>query len=241
MQKTAIWSEIDRKTRIRLKGARFRSHAFTRLLTRSSNMLFAIVAVTLSASVVHWLYQSPVSTSTEIKIHLGGTIPDNEVPLIAEARAMRRVALARSVQVESDRDASRFAERFNIDWDLSRLICSISDNENMDPGLIFNVINVESQFNARAVGKVGEIGLMQVRPETALTIDPGATVEKLFDPAYNIRIGIKHLKDQLHFFRGDLRLALLAYNRGRGTINSLLSVGLDPSNGYAARIMNGSM
>ncbi|MCE5270176.1 lytic transglycosylase domain-containing protein [bacterium] len=218
-----------------------RTRGLTKLLTRSSNILFGFVAVALSASVVHWLYQSPVTTSTEVKIHIGGAIPDAEVPLIAEARAMRRTALAHSVQVESDRDVGRFADRFNIDWDLARLVNSISESENMDPNLIFNVIQVESQFNTRAVGSVGEIGLMQVRPETALTIDPGATVEKLFDPAYNIRIGIKHLKDQLHFFRGDLRLALLAYNRGRGTINSLLSVGLDPSNGYAAKIMSGSM
>ena len=88
------------------------------------------------------------------------------------------------------------------------------------------------------MGIVGEIGLMKVRYGTALTFDPGATRKKLFDPAYNIRIGIKHLKDHLHFYRGDTKLALLAYNRGRGRVNELLGMGINPANGYASRVLN---
>ena len=71
----------------------------------------------------------------------------------------------------------------------------------------------------------------------ALSVDPGATPGKLNDPAYNIRIGIKHLKDHLHFFRGDMQLALLAYNRGRGKVNELVNLGVNPSNGYASKVL----
>jgi soluble lytic murein transglycosylase-like protein len=163
------------------------------------------------------------------------------VPFIAQAKGMRWVALKRSVDLKNGRKLDNYMERFGIDRKLAGLVYSISRDEGMDPELIFNICWVESQFNPDAVGSVGEIGLMQVRPETAATIDPGVTTEKLHDPAYNIRIGIKHLKDQLHFYRGDIRLALLAYNRGRNTINTLLLLGLNPANGYAAKVLDSNM
>lgn len=130
-----------------------------------------------------------------------------------------------------------YSKRFSVEPKLAKLIYDISKDEQIDPELVFRIIRAESRFKPDCVGIVGEIGLMQVRYGTALTIDPGATRKKLFDPAYNIRIGIKYFKEQLRFYRGDIKLALLAYNRGRGRVNELLSKGIDPANGYAARIL----
>lgn len=241
MSNDALWSSIERKTKSRLRGAKIRNRSVFKLLTRSSNMLFALFTVTLAATVVHMLYRSPMEISLEEKINIGSVMTDEETPLIAEARQMRLVAMDRADRRESDKEFYRYAVRYDIDWNLARLIYSISESEGVDPDLIFGIIRVESRFNPNAVGSVGEIGLMQIRPETAITIDPGSTVEKLFDPAYNVRLGIRHLKDHLHFFRGDLRLALLAYNRGRGTINNLLMIGENPSNGYATKVLKSEM
>ena len=200
-------------------------------------MLVAVIGVTLMATMVRGVYQMPHNISTQAKIRAGGAIPDREIPVIARLIAMRQTAEELAGQAQTGKEIRQYAGRFSIDHNLARLIYDISEDEAVDPELIFRVIWVESQFKTDCIGKVGEIGLMQVRYSTAVTIDPGTTRKKLFDPAYNIRIGIKHLKDHLHYYRGDTQLALLAYNRGRSRVNELLTLGLNPANGYARKVL----
>ncbi|MBE3590517.1 MAG: lytic transglycosylase domain-containing protein [Firmicutes bacterium] len=92
----------------------------------------------------------------------------------------------------------------------------------LDPWLLVSVIKVESDFNPEEVGSAGEIGLMQVLPDTARLVarsvfgltafDPAL----LFDPMWNIRIAAAFLADRLRAFRGDVAMALAAYNAGDG-------------------------
>ncbi len=80
----------------------------------------------------------------------------------------------------------------------------------LNPTLIKAVIQQESGFKACAVSDRGAMGLMQIMPETAellKTKDP-------FDPEQNIEAGANYLKQMLTRFKGDLRLALAAYNAG---------------------------
>ena len=211
------------------------------MLGRSSNLLFSLILVTLMATVVHAVYQMPVPSSLEVKIHAGEMISDDEVPVVAQAKTMRVAALEEEARMQVNKEIRNYAERFAINVKLADLIYKISKDEALDPNLVFKIIWTESRFKNDCIGEKGEIGLMQVKYETALHIDPGVTQAKLFDPAYNIRIGLKHLKDQLHFYRGDMKLALLAYNRGRGKVNQLLLMGLNPANGYAQKILEKNM
>jgi len=232
---------IHLKTMWCLKEPRFRVRRLKRTLGNFSNTFFTLMAVALMVTVVHEVYQLPVSVPLKTKIAIGELISDNEVPLIAEAKAMREAALKKADNLMVNKEIKKYARRFRINVELAKLIYNISLDEGVDPDLIFKIIWTESRFKTDCIGKVGEIGLMQVRYNTALSIDPGATRKKLFDPAYNIRIGIKHLKDHLHFYRGDKKLALLAYNRGRGRVNELLFLGINPANGYAKKVLKSRM
>ena len=49
---------------------------------------------------------------------------------------------------------------------------------------------------------------------------------------------MRYLRQMIDKYDGDLRLALLAYNRGPGTVDSIRRVGGDPANGYARAIMD---
>jgi soluble lytic murein transglycosylase-like protein len=95
---------------------------------------------------------------------------------------------------------------------------------------------VESSFKQRAVGPQGSIGFTQVQPNTARWLDPSVTAEDLFDLDTNLQLGFRYLRMLIDRY-GSTRLALLAYNRGPGTVEAVLREGLDPANGYAERVL----
>jgi soluble lytic murein transglycosylase-like protein len=59
----------------------------------------------------------------------------------------------------------------------------------LPPDIAEAVVFVESSFDASLVGGVGEIGLMQVRPETAALLGFRGTTAELAKPEVNIRYG----------------------------------------------------
>lgn len=80
--------------------------------------------------------------------------------------------------------------------------------------LIAAVIEVESQFNARAVSRRGARGLMQLMPATAASLGVGNP----FDPEENIRAGVRHLRSLMDRFDNNLPLVLAAYNAGEQAV-----------------------
>ena len=95
----------------------------------------------------------------------------------------------------------------------------------LDPALVKAVVAVESAFDPLALSIKGAIGLMQVLPDTGerygLTADARQSIaQKLRDPATNVRIGTRYLRDLLARFENDLPLALAAYNAGEGSVES---------------------
>jgi soluble lytic murein transglycosylase-like protein len=80
--------------------------------------------------------------------------------------------------------------------------------------LVDAVVQVESGWNPYAVSKKGAAGLMQLMPATAIRFG----VRDRFDIEENIRGGVAYLAWLIHLFRGDLRLAVAAYQVGESPI-----------------------
>jgi len=100
----------------------------------------------------------------------------------------------------------------NVDFSArySKFIHAAAQKYSLDEKLIAQVIAAESNFNANAVSRKRALGLMQLLPKTAARY----ALVNVFDPAQNIDAGTHYLKDLLHRYRGDVRLALAAYNAG---------------------------
>lgn len=131
-----------------------------------------------------------------------------------------------------------YAGRYAIGWTLSERIHDAAVDAGIDVDLAYRLVGVESSFKQGAIGPAGSIGFTQVQPNTARWLDPSVTREDLFDVDTNLRLGFGYLRMLIDRY-GSTRLALLAYNRGPGTIQEVLAAGEDPANGYAARVLGG--
>jgi soluble lytic murein transglycosylase len=80
----------------------------------------------------------------------------------------------------------------------------------VSPELVAALIDVESQWNPRAVSGKGGMGLMQLMPSTARRY--GAF--KPFDVEQNIAAGTRCVTALMWEFHGDLRLVVAAYYAG---------------------------
>jgi hypothetical protein len=132
-----------------------------------------------------------------------------------------------------------FSKTFDIPADLTEMIYDIAVFEDLDPELAFRLVKVESGFRRNAVSPKGAVGLTQILPSTARWLDPSVRREDLLEAQTNLHLGFRYLRYLLDEYRGDVRLALLAYNRGPTTVASLLALGLNPSNGYARAVCGG--
>lgn len=95
----------------------------------------------------------------------------------------------------------------------------------IDPGLLSQLIRVESNFNPFAESRAGALGLGQLMPATAQQLQPGITREQLLAPETNIQLAARYLAQMLEAFKDtddQVRLALTAYQSGVGTVRRLL-------------------
>lgn len=114
------------------------------------------------------------------------------------------------------------------------LIRLYGDQYNVDTRMIKAVMRVESCFDSNARSRVGAGGLMQLMPKTAAHLG----VKDRFNPAQNIRGGVRYLRMMLDRFNNNWKLALAAYNAGPGAVDKYNGVPpYKETRSYIRRIM----
>lgn len=94
------------------------------------------------------------------------------------------------------------------------LIAAAAKRHGVPLELAHAVIRVESNYNARARGSHGEIGLMQIKPATARGLGFRGKASALYDPATNLEWGMRYLAGAQARAGGDTCGTILRYNAG---------------------------
>lgn len=120
--------------------------------------------------------------------------------------------------------AKRAIEHFQLPLEYSTIIRRQASEKRLDPALIAAVIYSESRFRPRT-SPTGARGLMQIEPQTALFLAhrSGGTqfaVSDLASPQVNIAYGSYYLRYLLNRYRGNLVMALAAYNGGETNVDA---------------------
>jgi soluble lytic murein transglycosylase-like protein len=156
---------------------------------------------------------------------------------VAELR-VRPEAREEKASVSADELARKYSrEGYKVTPTLAEKIHKAAVENEIDPAVAFGLVQTESSFKNSATSYVGAVGLTQLMPATARWLQPGVTTRELRDPDTNLRIGFRYLRRLINDYDGNTHLALLAYNRGPGTVNRILKRGGNPDNGYSAKVM----
>lgn len=110
----------------------------------------------------------------------------------------------------------------------SKHVFKYSEENSIDPYLVFAIIKAESSFNPNAISKKNAIGLMQLTEGTAkwgaesIKLENFSTSD-IYDPEVNIMIGCWYIKQLMKEFEDNIELVIAAYNGGSGNVKEWLS------------------
>jgi soluble lytic murein transglycosylase len=109
-------------------------------------------------------------------------------------------------------------------------VTAAAQQAGIDPLLLISLVREESRYDAVVLSHARAIGLTQLLIGTARATagDASLTVLRVKDPATNLVIGARYLRQQLDRFNGDARLALAAYNAGPGAAARWANIDPDP-------------
>ena len=180
---------------------------------------------------------APSATEIALFEELVEWIDDDEPGLVAGDQPLRRVIRARPASFDVFRsyldDTIRYERLSSIPYGVS--IRRAAERHGVDGLLVAAIVEVESSFDPCAISHRGAVGLMQVMPETAGSMEYAL----LSEPDRNLDLGTAYLRHLLELYEGDLELALAAYNAGPANVRRY--GGLPPfreTHNYVERVLD---
>ncbi len=170
---------------------------------------------------------------------------DNE--LLARAEIIHRLGVAAA---DLDEKALMVGIIDRVDHRLSNVDCARiapviveeARQYGFDPLMLVAVIITESSFGPTEVSHMGARGLMQIKPSVARAVAKRrgmhwSDADKLFDPAYNVRLGTHYLFELVGRFR-SVKRAIIAYNYGETALHWRIETGQRLPMVYFERVKN---
>lgn len=100
----------------------------------------------------------------------------------------------------------------SVEAPFAKEIKAASVRHGIRPSFLFAIVEVESNFNPRALSPKGARGLAQVMPATSAEV--GIHPDKLWHPASNVEASARYVRWLADRYRGDIDRILIGYNAG---------------------------
>lgn len=127
------------------------------------------------------------------------------------------IASAKSIfERNSDIDAPSSSKNISSSGSLTALVDREARANGVPVALARAVVRIESNWNARLTGRAGEVGLMQIKHQTARGVGYTGSRAALYEPANNIRYGMRYLAGAYRLAGGDTCGTVLRYQGGHG-------------------------
>ena len=99
------------------------------------------------------------------------------------------------------------------------LAAQFEEKNSLPSGLLQAICEIESGWRPHAIGRDGEIGLCQLKPQTLALLCPGCNPEVLLNPYDNLHWAARYLTWLMKVLRTDNQATLaVAYNGGQGSL-----------------------
>ena len=159
----------------------------------------------------------PVSYSQRRKWLLATTVIFGALAAPAGAYVLRDTdpRIEEMIAALPDTKASATVKPINVE-DVKDLVVAKAAAHGVPTDLARAVVQVESDYDPATTGGVGEVGLMQIKYETARILGYGGTLWELYDPETNIEWGMRYLAGARRLADGDLCGTAMRYNGGHG-------------------------
>lgn len=192
---------------------------------------FSFISLRMPAALERVHEAARVSHAKEL---LGKTYKGSDAQKIEGQKALNMM-IQRKIQASL---APKFKSKARS---IARAIITESAKYKLDPVFVLAVIETESKFNPEAIGGVGEIGLMQIRPETAEWMAEKMGMkwkgkDSLKNPSVNIKIGLAYMDYLRSKFTSKPVRYVSAYNMGPLNVRRLVAKNVVPEE-YNSRVM----
>lgn len=211
-------------------------------LYQKSGVLIALVLVALlyqnfdlvDAWKVNLIPMNEKSRAQHAKELLGKKYRGSHAEMVEQAQA-----LGISIFNDVYRNLPKKHKGYAID--LTTAILQLSEKYEVDPVFVMAVIKTESSFNPKAKGKAGEIGLMQLKPDTAEWIAKKIGLKwrgpkSLENPVTNVTLGLAYFDLLRDRFPGHANKYISSYNIGPNKVSRMYASDKTPKE-YSLKVM----
>ena len=137
----------------------------------------------------------------------------------AQGKKVQRMAQTRKLR--SKRLKTQAALRVDVEntaghGHVVSMIKSMAPSYGVPTWFALRIAKVESGYNPRVRGRAGEIGVFQLKCQTARGMGFSGSCGQLADARTNVQWGLKHLSIAIRSSSGNLKLAASKHNGGLG-------------------------